>query len=125
MHCTELPPRVSVLWSGFIRRWIRFQRPVPAAVGEFSCYMLSQAFPRRSHRIGTGFACAAGVGFIIVMLCSCACQHAPSGVNGNPVVEGETIYPKDMDSISRGRIAKIHVGLSFKEVARIIPMYTN
>jgi hypothetical protein len=61
----------------------------------------------------------------MVMLCSCACEQAPSGGNENPVAEGAIIYPKDMDSNSRSRVAMIHLGLTFEEVARIIPIYTN
>jgi len=34
MHCTELPPSVSVWSRWFIGRCIRWQRPLPAAVGE-------------------------------------------------------------------------------------------
>lgn len=71
------------------------------------------------------FACASAVCFITMMLCSCAPQHTPWADNGRRVAEHEIIYPEDMDSISRSRISQIRIGLTFEEVTRIIPIYTN
>ena len=35
------------------------------------------------------------------------------------------VYPESMNASLKGRISQIHVGMTFEEVAKITPIYTN
>ncbi len=65
------------------------------------------------------------LGLMATLLCSCTGQQTNSMPEGKLVVEEQVVYPEGMGTALSKGISQIHVGMTFKEIAQITPIYTN
>ncbi len=65
------------------------------------------------------------LGVIGALLSSCTSRQPTSRQGVSLAAEQAVVYPEGMDNALKNKISQIHVGMTFEEVAQIMPIYTN